>query len=219
MPPNDPIVRVLLTLVPLVLSIGVHEFAHAWAAWKLGDDTAARQGRLTLNPLAHADPLGTFVLPSVFALMGSGGFGWGKPVPYVPTNLSRRFSMRAGEAIVAFAGPASNLLLAIICGGLYVGFAIFQVIGQGSAFDVLLQRMLLINLVLFFFNLIPVPPLDGSKIFSWALGQRVDGALDAISAAGPVSLIAVVLLGGYVISPAVNVMAGVIINGFLHLLG
>ncbi len=200
---GDRIAHVLLIVVTLVLSIGVHEFAHAFAAWKLGDDTAARQGRLTLNPLAHADPLGTLILPAFFAFSGFGGFGWGKPVPYVPTNLTRKFSMRSGEAIVAFAGPASNLVLAVVSGALLGGLLKFQLVGYDSAFIALLNQMIIINLVLFFFNLLPVPPLDGSKIAAWLFGQRADRVLDAIHSTGPIALIVVVLLGGKLISPFV----------------
>ncbi len=200
----DTLARVLLVVVTLVLSIGVHEFAHAFAAWKLGDDTAARQGRLTLNPFAHADPLGTLILPAFFAFSGFGGFGWGKPVPYVPTNLSRRFSMRGGEAIVAFAGPASNLVLAVVSGALLGVLLKTQLVSFESPFIPLLQQMIVINLVLFFFNLLPVPPLDGSKIFAWLFGQRADRILDGIHQTGPIALIVVVLVGGRLISPFVG---------------
>lgn len=216
---HNVLADVLITVVTLLLSICVHEFAHAFAAYKLGDDYAARMGRLTLNPFAHADPLGTLILPAVFTLMGGGVFGWGKPVPYVPTNLTRRFSMRAGEAIIAFAGPLANLLMAIFCGGLLVATVRFGVIGASSPFYPLLRTMLYLNVVLFFFNLLPVPPLDGSKIFAWMLGQRADGFLDAIQRAGPMALMIVIIAGGSVISYPVHLVVGAIITGFGTMLG
>ena len=111
---DSDIARSLLNVVTIVLSVCVHEFAHAFAAFRLGDETAARQGRLTLNPLAHADPVGTVLLPALAPFLGFGAFGWGKPVPYIPTNLTRKYSMRAGEAIVAAAGPFANLVLSLI---------------------------------------------------------------------------------------------------------
>src|SRR4051812_7061061 len=92
-----------MDLIPLVLSLTVHEFSHAWSAWLLGDDTAALQGRMTLNPIVHIDPVGTFLLP----LLGI-PFGWAKPVPVNPLRFTRRFSMSTGMMITAVAGPASN---------------------------------------------------------------------------------------------------------------
>lgn len=208
------LLSVMLTVVTLVLSITVHEYAHALAAYKLGDDYAAGQGRLTLNPIAHADPMGTLLFPIVFTVMNVGIFGWGRPVPYIPTNLSRRFSMRAGEAIVAFAGPFANLIMAIVCGGLWVGLVAYRVIDGNSAFFLLLDRMLVLNAVLFFFNLLPVPPLDGSKIIAFVLGQRIDGVLDAIQSAGPIGLLVVVMAGGAVISWPVGLLVHAILQGF-----
>lgn len=126
--------------------------------------------------------------------------------------------MRAGEAMVAFAGPFSNLILAILSGGLLVGLQAFQVVAADSAFVALFWSMLNLNVVLFFFNLIPVPPLDGSKILAWVLGQRADGVLDAISRAGPMALIIVVIAGGAVISYPVNMLTRAIYYGFLSVL-
>ncbi len=210
--------EILVTVVSLVLSICVHEYSHAAAAYLLGDDTAARQGRLTLNPLNHIDPIGTLALPIFFTVVGGGLFGWGRPVPYMPTNLTRKYSMRAGEAIISFAGPLSNLVLAIICGGLLVGLQIFGVMEPRSAFSALLSSMLSLNVVLFFFNLLPVPPLDGSKIAAWVFGQRADKVLEAISRAGTVALLIVVIAGGALISTPVNIVINAIVSGFVTIL-
>ena len=141
-------------LTSIIVSLSVHEFAHAFAATLLGDDTAERQGRLTFNPLVHIDISGLLLL--VFA-----GFGWGKPVPYNPNNLRNR---RVGEALVALAGPLSNLLLVIIIG---IALKILISVGVITSDNMLLfffYSMIQINVVLMVFNLIPIPPLDGSKI-------------------------------------------------------
>lgn len=188
----------LINVVTMVLSVCVHEFSHALAAFKLDDDTAAREGRLTLNPFAHADPVGTVLLPAVAPFIGFGTFGWGKPVPYVPTRLSRRVSMRAGEAIIAFAGPLANLLMGLLASTILMVCIHWRLLEMESPLMVLLWSMIGINFLLFFFNLVPVSPFDGSKIFAWIGGQKADRTLDAIQDAGTVALIVAVVAGGFV---------------------
>jgi Zn-dependent protease len=145
----------LLLLLPIVLvSLTLHELAHAWVAWKLGDPTAREQGRLSLNPLVHLDPLGTlmFILTAVIANLP---FGWARPVP-VNAGYFRR--PKEGMAIVAGAGPAMNFVLALVC------IAIIRHVELSDrAFEVL-EKAWIVNVVLGLFNLIPVPPLDGSRI-------------------------------------------------------
>lgn len=198
----------LVKLVALVLAITVHEYSHALAAFKLGDDYAARQGRLTLNPLVHADPLGTVLLPLFI------GFGWGRPVPYIPQNLTRKYTLRAGEAIIAFAGPLSNLLMGIVCAGLWVGLTKFGVLESGSPFSHLLWTGLYLNFVLFFFNLLPIPPLDGSKVAAWLFGPKADPVLDRIQGAGMLGLMVAVVFGGFLISPFVGVSVEWVLMAF-----
>ena len=148
----------LLTLPGVIIAITFHEFAHAYAADKLGDYTPRSQGRLNLNPLSHVDPVG-------FILLLLAGFGWGKPVQINPRNFDNKVSLRAGEAIVSFAGPLMNFLLAIV-------FMIFTVALQYFAPNTTIFNVLydvcsytcVINIGLGIFNLIPLPPLDGSKI-------------------------------------------------------
>ena len=137
----------------LIISITVHEFFHSLAADRLGDPTPRSLGRLTLNPLAHADPIGTILLPLISAFTGIPTIGWAKPVPIDPYNFK---NPKRDEIIVSLAGPAGNLLLAILCS------LIIKIIGAPSQ---LFYLPILINLSLAIFNLIPVPPLDGSKIF------------------------------------------------------
>lgn len=137
----------------LVIAISIHEFAHAFAADKLGDPTPRLQGRLTLNPMAHLDPLGTLLLLLV-------GFGWGKPVQFNPLHLK---NPRSEAAIISFAGPFSNILLVTILAILY-RIGIFQTLFPFFPFGVIIPALIQINLVLAIFNLVPIHPLDGGKI-------------------------------------------------------
>ena len=157
------LMALLLTLPAVIIAITFHEFAHAWAADKLGDDTPRMQGRLNLNPMSHIDPIG-------FMLLMFAGFGWGKPVQINPRNFNRNVRMDKGEAIVSLAGPLMNFVLAIISafalGAIYMFTDVaFLTSTVGSIIYILLQQLLAINIGLGVFNLIPLPPLDGSKIF------------------------------------------------------
>jgi len=151
----------LLTLPGVLVAITFHEFAHAYAAEKLGDDTPRRQGRLNLNPLSHMDPFGLFML--IFAHIG-----WGKPVEINPRNFTNRFSMSAGEAIVAFAGPLMNFILSIVFTVLFYAIATFAkgfaMTTVGATVITMIQYTIVVNVGLGVFNLIPLPPLDGSKV-------------------------------------------------------
>ena len=133
-----------------------HEFAHAWVATRLGDDTPRREGRVTLNPLAHVDWIGTALLPALTSLFGGGFIGWGKPVN---TNPSRLRWGHNGLALVALAGPASNVVFAVI-----LGVAAVKAANLMPAFSEYAARGVRLSLYLALFNLLPVPPLDGSKL-------------------------------------------------------
>lgn len=150
----------------MLLSLSVHEFSHALAADRLGDATPRRQGRLTLSPLAHYDIFGTFIVPIVATLLsGFALIGWAKPVEFVPANLTRRLSMRQGAAVVALAGPLSNLFLAVVSVALLGVFSQVRpdwVVGTGLG-D-LLEVMAILNIGLCIFNLLPIPPLDGGYL-------------------------------------------------------
>ena len=148
----------LIVIAIIIFSAIIHEVMHGYAADRLGDPTARYAGRLTLNPIPHLDPVGSILLPAMFALTGGHFFfGWAKPVPYNPYNLTK--APYWGEAIVAAAGPASNLALALIF-GLVIRSNIFPAANQ------LWTYVVLINCSLMLLNLIPIPPLDGSKILS-----------------------------------------------------
>ena len=164
---------IIAVAVMLLVGFPVHEFSHALAAYRLGDGTAKLFGRLTLNPVAHFDPLGGILLAVTFiASAGSFGFGWAKPTPVNPSNLQ---GGHRGEALVAAAGPISNLILAAIV-ALPLRYLIANPLLAVQIPDVILTAMLIfiqINLVLMVFNLFPIPPLDGSKVLFALLPPRV----------------------------------------------
>ena len=155
------LIALLLTLPGVIIAITFHEFAHAYAAYKLGDDTPMRQGRVTLNPLSHIDPVGFFMLIVAH-------FGWGKPVEINPRNFNRKMSMSAQEAIVALAGPLMNIVIAfvltIILFAISTFAASFVLTTPGYFVWLAIQLAINVNIGLGVFNLIPIPPLDGSKI-------------------------------------------------------
>src|SRR3989339_1738382 len=148
-------------IVVLIMSIVIHEVAHGYSAHLLGDDTARLNGRLTLNPIKHLDPFGSVILPLLLFISTKGTFliGWAKPVPYNPLNLRKG---RWGNIIVAISGIVANLLIAIIF-GLLIRFAPVLGLANESFFKIS-SIIVLLNLVLAIFNLIPIPPLDGSKV-------------------------------------------------------
>src|SRR3989344_4216738 len=158
----------------IVMSAVIHEVMHGVAAERLGDPTARLQGRITLNPISHLDPIGSVLLPIILVLTNSPIlFGWAKPVPYNPYNLRPgRFS----EAIVAGAGPLSNLAIAII-GGLIIRIGVFP-----AGMSDIVFIIVLINVMLFFFNLIPIPPLDGSKVLASILPPGLAVSYDSLRA-------------------------------------
>jgi Zn-dependent protease len=187
---GDWLAERLLTFIPLLLSLSVHEWAHAFSASQLGDDTAERLGRMTLNPIAHIDPLGTVLLP----LLGV-PFGWAKPVPVNPLRFRRELSMTGGMALVALAGPLSNLALGAIAALLLALAARLDPAGfaAGMGFRVLASFAFL-NLALAVFNLIPLPPLDGSRVVDAVLPEPLRPAWSALESNAPLLLAALLVL-------------------------
>jgi Zn-dependent protease len=185
---SDP-AGAVLNLIVLLLSLTFHEFFHAWSAWKLGDDTAARMGRLTLNPIPHIDPFGTLLLPLVGAPIG-----WAKPVPVNPANFTRKLRMGTGDIIVSAAGPLSNILLgliAAIASGLLARFAPAS-FEYGEAAGVFLQRLMIVNAGLAIFNLLPIPPLDGGHVAENLVPYRHRDAWARYAAVAPMILLGVI---------------------------
>lgn len=168
------------------MSLGVHEWAHAYAAWRLGDDTAKMLGRLTLNPIVHIDPVGTFLLP----LLGV-PFGWAKPVPFNPLRFRAKVSMTTGSLITAAAGPFSNLIFGVICLLLYYWS---HLAALPATITMLFGHLVLLNVMLALFNLLPIAPLDGSYIVDALIPYRFRSAWSKVRAAGPALLLTIVLL-------------------------
>lgn len=185
----------LFVYIVIILSAVFHEYAHGWAAWRMGDPTAKNAGRLTLNPIAHIDPWGTVILP-LFLLYFSGIFiGWAKPVPYNPYNLS---DQKYGNLKVAIAGPGINLLIALVI-GLVIRFApLYSSFGFVTPlFLELLGFVAFVNIFLALFNLIPVPPLDGSKV----VGDLFPGYERAVAGVGLWGVFIAIFLAFFIISP------------------
>ncbi len=158
----------ILCFIPAII---LHECAHGFVAYKLGDNTAKRAGRLTLNPIKHIDPFGTIILPLLMAVTGLPAFGYAKPVPYDPRNFK---NIRVGELLTGLAGPFANFLLALI-GGI-CGFIFYSMLGNNYEVAYwgvnICYYFALVNLYLMFFNLIPIPPLDGASVIAVFLSDR-----------------------------------------------
>jgi len=172
--------EVLALLIPVLLfALVFHEFSHGWVAYKLGDPTAKHQGRLTLNPIAHLDPFGSLMILFV-------GFGWAKPVPVDSRYLA---NPRVDMMKIAFAGPASNLLLALISG------ILIRITGYMGPLTSMLILFTQINISLAVFNMIPIPPLDGSQIFSGLMIRKNPNLVMRLQMYGPQILMGLILFG------------------------
>ena len=214
---QEQLMALLLTLPAVIIAITFHEFAHAWAADKLGDDTPRMQGRLNLNPMSHIDPIG-------FMLLMFAGFGWGKPVQINPRNFNRNVRMDKGEALVSLAGPLMNFIIAIISafalGAVYMySSADFFFSTTGSIIYILLQQILAINIGLGVFNLIPLPPLDGSKIFINYLPYRARRWVIEHEQIFQIIFIVIWVTGlaGLIISPIINLIYDGLMWGVLSI--
>jgi Zn-dependent protease len=181
-------------LLGVLAGIVVHEASHASSAYVLGDDTAYRQGRVTLNPAEHLDVLGSLMILMV-------GFGWGRPTPITPSKLKGKVW---GQVAVAFAGPASNLFIVALCAVLFRLPAF-----QGQYLSIIFWYLALANGLLFIFNLIPIPPLDGSKVLYPFLPRSLDGFVSFMYQYGPTILLGLVLVSIFLpgISPLGFILA------------
>jgi Zn-dependent protease len=225
------LVIALYQFVILLFSLSVHESAHAWMASRLGDYTARLEGRITLNPMRHIDPIGTLLYPALMIfgpLIGFGGsgtvFGWGKPTPVITRNLKK---IVLYDNVIALAGPIANLLLALVAFVLLVAMVIAVPAGRdalnGVSADSAPQAVVLlfwltikVNLALFFFNFLPIPPLDASRIVRNLLPYNSLNTFDTI---GRFGFVVIFILGSFVVNfflnPAMAILGG-ILSAFLQ---
>ena len=219
---QENMVKYLVRLFIIFMILPLHEYAHARTAYKLGDDTAMYQGRMTLNPISHIDPIGALCL-----LLG--GFGWAKPVPIDPTRFNRKHSMRFGVAITALAGPVSNLIAA------FIGMIVFRIYILSSVYTnyvtdaaageavkngpqllfIMLSSFVSINIGLAVFNLIPIPPLDGSKVIGYFTGPKADRWF--AQNAQIIRIVFLILIVTPVLSIPLGFLSNLIFNGFWFL--
>jgi Zn-dependent protease len=197
---------ILISVPAILLALSFHEFSHGFVAYKLGDPTPEQQGRLTLNPLAHLDPIGTLLL-----LVAQ--FGWAKPVMVNPMNF--RGNKKNGMLLVALAGPVSNMIFAIIA-GLILNQLIKNIPDLNIFWGRLLFYLVLININLAIFNLIPVPPLDGSKILAGLLPYNMYGIIFKLETYGSIILLLLVVTNviNKIIDPVSTFMLKIILPNF-----
>ncbi|HCC67678.1 TPA: site-2 protease family protein [Patescibacteria group bacterium] len=199
---QDFLIWIIFAVPSILIASTIHEYFHAWSAYKLGDPTAKAHGRLTLNPLAHIDPIGAIMMV-VFR------FGWSKPVPINEWNFEHR---RRDKALTALAGPVSNFLVAIITAILY------KIIGDWYLIRVFLFTFATINLSLAIFNIIPIPPLDGHKIVNGLLPQRLSYYWEMLEKYSWV-LILLILIPFSPLSRLISSFINTVLNFFLRILG
>jgi Zn-dependent protease len=193
-------------IIILILSIVIHEVSHGYAALHYGDRTAEYQGRLTLNPLKHLDPFGSVILPILLYISSSGSFvfGWAKPVPYNPHNLKPG---RWPEAYVALAGPLSNIIIAIIF-SILLRFTI--PLGFGVGFFSIISLIVFINLTLAVFNLVPLPPLDGSKLLIALFPEKLYQMRGFFERYGMILTLIFIFFIWQFVAPLVGILYGVL---------
>jgi Zn-dependent protease len=202
------LVYIVIVLIVILFSMTLHEAMHGFMAFWLGDDTAEREGRLTLNPIRHIDPILTVALPLMLALLHAPVFGGAKPVPFNPARLKYD---EWGAALVALAGPLTNLVIAFI---FYASYELLHV-DSGSLAGTFLVTGVAVNLGFFVFNMIPIPPLDGSRVLYALAPEFVRRGMETIERYGLVVVFAIVFL----FSPLIGAIIRGGVNGILQLFG
>lgn len=212
----DTVREIVLVLIPMLLCLTVHEYSHARSALWLGDDTAYLKGRLTLNPVAHIDIFGTILLPILFVWANSGFFfGWAKPVPVNPVRFTRRFNgqrvtMSTGMMITAAAGPGSNLIF-----GFLSAIVLKLMLAMGFTSEptlMIMLRLVVINYALAIFNMLPLPPLDGSKVLGGFLPRSLTRYFDYLESN---TFVAFIILIALLRTGVLHKVMGPVINGLL----
>jgi Zn-dependent protease len=192
------VAQIFISFIVLLFSLTVHEMAHAWTADRLGDPTARLLGRVSLNPLVHADPVGTVLFPLIAMITGAPLIGWAKPVP---VNVRQLRHHRRDYVLVAAAGPASNLLMAVTAGCLLAVLPISpQTLDEANVSAPLatfLSQAMRLNVLLAVFNMIPIPPLDGGNVLAGLLPTNLAGIFNQIRPYGFILLYALILTGGF----------------------
>lgn len=184
---------ILFQIVILLFSVVIHEISHGFMAERFGDDTARRMGRLTLNPIKHIDPIGSILVPIVLAALGGVVFGWAKPVLYNPRNLK---NPERDSMFIALAGPISNITIAVVFGILFRVLTISSLaISNISSVIILISFIIQINIVLAVFNLLPIPPLDGSRVLFTLLPRSAQKIRIMFEKYGFLILVAFIFLG------------------------
>ncbi len=206
------IFHLVAVLAIILVSMTLHEAMHAFMSYWLGDDTAKLQGRLTLNPIKHIDPFLTILLPLILAITGGPIFGGAKPVPFNPNRVKYD---EWGAALVALAGPLTNFVIAFILFGIVAIFNISPISDVGSV----LMLAVGINLGFFVFNMIPIPPLDGSRALYALAPDFVRRGMEAVESFGLVLIFALVLLGGSVIGAIMSSGIGAVLQLFIWVFG
>ena len=199
---------IAIVLLVILFSMTLHEAMHAFMGYFLGDDTAKREGRLTLNPIKHIDPFLTILLPILLAVAGAPVFGGAKPVPFNPDRV--RYD-EWGAALVALAGPLTNLLIAFMAFGVMV---LADTPGGSSTLGLILTTTISVNLGFFVFNMIPIPPLDGSRVLYALAPEFVRRGMEAVERYGIVVVFAIVLLFSAGLSLFMSSAIGAILDAF-----
>ena len=212
------ILEIIVVLIVILLSMTIHEAMHAFTGYALGDNTAKEEGRLTLNPIRHIDPVMTILLPLIMVILHAPVFGGAKPVPFNPNRV--RFG-DWGAALVALSGPITNLVIAFIAFGVGVFSGVINSVGtvQSTIFGLIISTAVSVNLGFFVFNMLPIPPLDGSRILYAVAPDGVRGVMQKIEQNGILLVMIVVVLFSDVIGQVMSGCIKAILRVFMNIFG